>query len=95
MPTTPPAPLPPRLPIRHHLARHLHARCPGLDEVDVHLATRIGDPVDRPRVAVEVMPAAGVALEDLAASIRETAAIELARLPEFLEELVRGRHAVR
>jgi S-adenosylmethionine synthetase len=78
----------------HHLARCLHGRCPGLDEVYVHLATRIGDPVDAPRVAVEVVLAAGATPGDVDASIREVVATEVARLPEFRQELVRGEHAV-
>ena len=34
--------------LSQRLAREIHARCPGLREVYVHLATRIGEPVDRP-----------------------------------------------
>jgi S-adenosylmethionine synthetase len=78
----------------HHVARRLHARCAGLEEVYVHLATRIGDPVDDPRVAVEVVLAKGAALGDVEASLREVVAAEVARLPEFRQELVRGEHAV-
>jgi S-adenosylmethionine synthetase len=78
----------------HHLARCVYARCPGLDEVYVHLAARIGDPVDAPRVAVELVLAKGAAPSDVEASVREVVAAEVARLPEFRQELVRGQHAV-
>jgi S-adenosylmethionine synthetase len=78
----------------HHLARCLHARCPGLDEVYVHLAVRIGDPVDAPRVGVELVLAKGAALGDVEAPVRDVVAAEVARLPGFREELVAGRHAV-
>ena len=78
----------------HHLARCLYARCPGLDEVYVHLATRIGDPVDDPRVAVEMVLAKGAVPGDVEALVREAAAAEVARLPEFRQTLVRGDHAV-
>ena len=78
----------------HHLARCLHARCPGLDEVYVHLAARIGDPVDEPRVAVEVVLAKGATLIDVEASMRGVVAAEVARLPGFRQELVAGHHAV-
>ena len=78
----------------HHLARCLHARCPGIDEVYVHLAARIGDPVDAPRVAVELVLAKGVALDDVEASVREVVTAEVSGLPRFREELVAGRHAV-
>jgi S-adenosylmethionine synthetase len=78
----------------HHLARRLHSGCPGLEEVYVHLAVRIGDPVDAPRVAVEVVPAPGVGLEDVLPALRAMLDAELARLPAFRAELVEGRHAV-
>lgn len=78
----------------HHLARCVYGRCPGLDEVYVHLAARIGDPVDAPRVAVELVLAKGAAPSDVEASVREVVAAEVARLPEFRQELVRGQHAV-
>ncbi len=78
----------------HHLARYLYARCPGLEEVYVYLATRIGDPVDEPRAAVEVVLAKGAALSDVEAPLREALAVEMARLPEFRQELIAGHHAV-
>jgi S-adenosylmethionine synthetase len=80
--------------LSHRLARSLYTRCPGLEEVYVHLATRIGEPVDHPWVAVEIAPASGVAVKDVEPSIRELVAAELARLPRFRQELVEGRHAV-
>jgi S-adenosylmethionine synthetase len=78
----------------HHLAQRLHTRCPGLAEVYVHLAARIGDPVDEPRVGVEVVLATGAALADVEAPLRELVGTEIARLPEFRQELIRGEHAV-
>jgi S-adenosylmethionine synthetase len=78
----------------HYLAHRLHAGCPGLEEVYVHLAVRIGEPVDAPRVAVEVVPEPGVALGDVEATLRAMLDAELARLPAFRAELVEGRHAV-
>ncbi len=78
----------------HHLARRVHAGCPGLDEVYVHLAARIGDPVDEPRVAVELVLAAGVGLEEVEPAVRGVVADEVARLPAFRQELIRGEHAV-
>src|SRR3970282_719158 len=40
--------------LSHRLARLIHARCPGLLEVYVHLACRIGEPVDHPGAGVPV-----------------------------------------
>jgi S-adenosylmethionine synthetase len=78
----------------HHLARRLHAGCPGLAEVYVHLAVRIGEPVDAPRVAVEVVLAPGAAFGDVEPVLRATLDAELDRLPAFRAELIEGRHAV-
>lgn len=80
--------------LSHRLAGLIHARCPGILEVYVHLAARIGDPVDRPWVAAQVILADGVALGDVAATVREVVEAELARLPDFRAELVRGEHCV-
>jgi S-adenosylmethionine synthetase len=62
--------------------------------VYVHLAVRIGEPVDAPRVAVEIVPEPGVTLGDVEPALRATLDAELARLPAFRAELVEGRHAV-
>jgi S-adenosylmethionine synthetase len=62
--------------------------------VYVHLAARIGEPVDRPWTAVQVVLPGGVALGDVEPAIREVVDTELARLPAFREELLRGAHPV-
>jgi hypothetical protein len=43
---------------------------------------------------VELVLAKGAAPSDVEASVREVVAAEVARLPEFRQELVRGQHAV-
>jgi len=80
--------------LSHRLARLIHARCPALEEVYVHLAARIGEPVDRPWTGVQVVPPEGMALSDIEATVREVMEGELARLPAFRAELARGEHAV-
>jgi S-adenosylmethionine synthetase len=80
--------------LSHRLAGLIHARCPELPEVYVHLAARIGEPVDRPWAGVQVILPAGAALGDLEPAIREVVEAELARLPAFREELLRGAHPV-
>jgi S-adenosylmethionine synthetase len=80
--------------LSHRLAGLIHAQCPGLEEVYVHLAARIGEPVDRPWTGVQVILPRGVALGDVEPAIREVVETELARLPAFREELVRGAHPV-
>jgi S-adenosylmethionine synthetase len=69
--------------LSHRLAHLIHERCPQLEEVYVHLATRIGEPVDRPWTGVQPVLAAGMALSDVEAAIREVVEGELARLPAF------------
>jgi S-adenosylmethionine synthetase len=80
--------------LSHRLARLIHARCPELSEVYVHLAVRIGEPVDRPWAGVQVVLAPGLALGDVEHAVRDVVAAELARLPEFRAELLRGEHPV-
>ncbi|MBI3077933.1 MAG: methionine adenosyltransferase [Deltaproteobacteria bacterium] len=80
--------------LSHRLARLIHARCPELLEVDVHLAARIGEPVDRPWTAVQVILPNGLGLTEVEGAIREVVERELHRLPEFRAELIRGEHPV-
>ena len=80
--------------LSHRLARLIHARCPGLLEVYVHMVVRIGEPVDRPWTGVQVVLPAGAALGDVEREIRQVAEAELARLPAFRGELIRGEHPV-
>ena len=80
--------------LSHRLARLIHARCPTLLEVYVHLVVRIGEPVDRPWTGIQVLLPPGIALDDVEREIREAADAELARLPAFRAELIRGEHPV-
>jgi S-adenosylmethionine synthetase len=80
--------------LSHRLAGLVHARCPDIAEVYVHLAARIGDPVDRPWVGVQVILPPRLALCDVEHTIRAVVESELARLPAFREELLRGAHPV-
>lgn len=80
--------------LSHRLAALIHARCPALAEVQVHLSVSIGAPVDRPAVGVQVILGRGMALGDVEGAIREVVAIELERMPAFRAELIRGEHSV-
>ena len=80
--------------LSHRLARLIHARRPELLQVNVHLASRIGEPVDRPWTGVQVILPDACALSDVDGAIREVVEAEIARLPEFCAELVRGAHPV-
>ncbi len=80
--------------LSHRLARLVHARCPTLLDVYVHLVARIGEPIDRPWTGVQVRLPAGARLEEVEGRIREAVEAELARLPAFRAELIRGEHPV-
>jgi len=80
--------------LSHRLAGLVHARHPELPQVYVHLAARIGDPVDRPWTGVQIVHADGMRLEDVTKTIRDVVETELARLPAFRAELIRGEHPV-
>lgn len=80
--------------LSHRLAALIYEAVPGLAEVYVHLAARIGDPVDRPSVGVQLVLAPGPRLAHLEPRVREVVGAELTRLPEFRGELARGEHAV-
>lgn len=80
--------------LSHRLARLIHDRCPDLLEVYVHLAARIGEPVDRPWTGVQLVLPAGLELRDVEGLVGAVIEEELARLPELQSQLVRGQHAV-
>jgi S-adenosylmethionine synthetase len=80
--------------LSHRLAQLIHARSPDLLEVQVHLVSRIGEPVDRPWTGVQVILPDGCALADVESAIREVVEAEVQRLPEFRSELIRGLHPV-
>jgi S-adenosylmethionine synthetase len=80
--------------LSHRLAALVHEKCPDLLEVYVHLAVRIGEPVDRPWVGVQAVTPRGANLGDFEPAIREVIDAELARMAEFRAELIRGEHRV-
>lgn len=80
--------------LSHRLAALIHARHPELLQVYVHLATRIGEPVNRPWTGVQLVLPKDMSLSDIESAVRETVEIELGRLDAFRSELARGEHPV-
>jgi S-adenosylmethionine synthetase len=80
--------------LSHRLAALIHRRCPGLAEVYVHLAARIGQPVNRPWAAVQLVPGDGQDVGDVEGAIREVVERELAALGAFRAALARGDYRV-
>jgi S-adenosylmethionine synthetase len=80
--------------LSHRMAHLIHARCPEIDEVYVHLAARIGDPVDQPWSCVQLVLPSRLDTADVEPLVREVFAHELGRIAEFQSELVRGLYDV-
>lgn len=80
--------------LSHRLAALIHARCPDLLEVYVHLSARIGEPVDRPWAGVQVILPDRMELGEIEGTLREVVEAELDRLPAFCSELIHGEHPV-
>jgi len=80
--------------LSHRLAALVHARCPELPEVYVHLAVRIGARIDRPWTSVQAVMPPGACARDVEPAIRDVIDRELGRLPAFCAELIRGEHSV-
>jgi S-adenosylmethionine synthetase len=80
--------------LSHRLARLIHLRLPEIREVYVHLAARIGEPVDRPWTGVQLVLPRGTALRDVEGAVGAVVGAEIERLREFRAELIRGEHPV-
>jgi S-adenosylmethionine synthetase len=80
--------------LSHQLAHRIHASTPGLAETYVHLVARIGEPVDRPWVGIQLVLEPGTALGDVEGAIRKTLEVELERLPDFRARLGRGEFSI-
>ncbi|HWP22824.1 MAG TPA: methionine adenosyltransferase, partial [Candidatus Binatia bacterium] len=81
--------------LSHLLAERIHREVPGLKDVIVWLSSRIGAPIDEPRVAaVQVKLEAGVKMADLTESIRQRVCGAFERMPQFCGELARGEYPI-
>lgn len=80
--------------LSHRLAGLIHERCPAVREVYVHLVVRIGEPIDRPWIGVQVRLRPGSGLGDVGGGIRRAVEAELGGLPAFRAALARGEYGV-
>jgi S-adenosylmethionine synthetase len=80
--------------LSHRMARLIHAGCPALPEVSVHLAARIGEPVEAPWTGVQIVLAPGLALSDVETTVSDIVSAELERLPMLRTELALGQYPV-
>lgn len=78
--------------LAHELAGEIHRGVEGVEEVFVYLVSRIGAPVDRPDLAaVQVLPAAGVSVKEIAPRIEEIVRRALAGIGTLCGRLIRGQ----
>ncbi len=77
--------------LAHRLARDIYQRVEGVQEAYVYLVSRIGDPVDRPRLAsAQVVPLPGCRLEEIAGQIETVVADGLTGVAELCRQMSRG-----
>ena len=77
--------------LAHQLAARLQMKITELKSVTVWLCSRIGEPIDHPRlVSVQVQLYPGVALDDVSRRIREIIIDEFEKMPVFCNELAKG-----
>jgi S-adenosylmethionine synthetase len=81
--------------LAHLLANRIHAEVSGLREVAVWFCSRIGDPLDQPRMtSLQVSLESGVTLADVDGPIRRVVHAALGRMPIFCDELAQGRYPI-
>ncbi len=81
--------------LSHRLAEKIYREVPGVREVYVYLASRIGTPIDRPQVAsVQIVPRHGLAVRDVAGRVEEIMLRELSGIDDFCRALSEGKYPV-
>ncbi|MRR53822.1 MAG: methionine adenosyltransferase [Deltaproteobacteria bacterium] len=81
--------------LSHKLARDIYQNIGGIREVYVLLLSRIGAPIDRPRMAaVRILPEKGQKVSAMAGAVEEIIKRELADINNFCQALGRGEYPV-
>jgi len=81
--------------LSHKLARDIYQNIGGIREVYVLLLSRIGAPIDRPRMAaVRILPKKGQKVSAMAGAVEEIIKRELADINNFCQALGRGEYPV-
>jgi S-adenosylmethionine synthetase len=81
--------------LTHVLAEQIYREIPELEQVVVWLCSRIGMPINEPQAAaVQVSLKAGAKFADCADAVRQIVSRELARMPEFCNELAQGKYSI-
>jgi len=81
--------------LSHKIARDIFLNIGGIREVYVLLLSRIGAPIDKPRMAaVRILPEPGKKVRTMAGEAEEIVKRELATINSFCQELGRGEYPV-
>jgi S-adenosylmethionine synthetase len=81
--------------LAHELAEQIYQAAEPIEEVQVWLCSRIGQPLDNPwSVSVELAMADGVAVEDVKDVVRQIVERGLSDVTQFTQRLTRGELAV-
>lgn len=81
--------------LSHKIAREIYESIAGIKEVYVLLLSRIGSPIDKPKMAaVRILPDKGYKVRDMTGDVEEIINRELADLSNFCQALARGEYPV-
>ncbi len=81
--------------LAHKIAREIHQNIEGIREVYILLLSRIGSPIDRPRMAaVQILPEKGRKTREMAKQAEEIMSRELSEIGRFCAELAEGIYPV-
>ncbi|MRR58919.1 MAG: methionine adenosyltransferase [Deltaproteobacteria bacterium] len=81
--------------LSHKIAQEIYHNIGGIKEVYVLLLSRIGAPIDRPRMATaRILPEKGRKVRDLTGEVEEIIKRELAEISTFCQALGRGEYPV-
>jgi S-adenosylmethionine synthetase len=81
--------------LSHKIAREIYENVGGIREVYVLMLSRIGTPIDRPRMAaVRILPEKGKKVRDMTGDVEKIIKRELADINTFCQALARGEYPV-
>jgi S-adenosylmethionine synthetase len=81
--------------LAHKIAREIHERIEGIEEVSVLLLSRIGTPIDRPQVSTaQVLLARGRKMSEIIRPIEKIFAREFSAINRFCKELSTGKYPI-
>jgi len=78
--------------LTHAIAKKIHEEVPGVSEVYVWLVSQIGEPIDRPSVALaRVIPENGTKMEGIRREVSERVNWALDHILDFCQDLAEGK----